>query len=369
MDGMMAVRHAGLTDRRGETTLRLYFQTEEGRPLSRIRALSDRGYQPEPDPPPFVARYESASVQTTIATAIHLRGRDGFTGEDAELTLAPADPDDGLIFSCRGMAYRMRQLELRYTRHRTTTLAGPNDWEVTTTEHLLSAIHGLGLTNVRITVGDNGRLPFFDGSAHELCGAILDAGIKAQDPFRRRHLHCQRYQRLEGASGSFIELRPPTTPTMKVTATIEFPPPIGVQTFEYRHSVASYCLQLGWARTFATQDFDSLEQTQRRLPVFDFHESYGGAHVDAPMLVFQEGRYLVQLRRHDEPVRHKVADFIGDIAIAGDDLHADVELFRPGHKLNADLVRALRRAVDQTSPPVILSEAGWVGVSEESQAT
>lgn len=342
--------------------------------MSPIRAISARRPDPlEPDPrlsirtvanasageiargdphlalPPLVTRSLSASFQATLRTTIHLRGRDGFTGEDAELSLAPAEPEDGLVFSCRGLSHRVGQLEPRYTQHRTTTLEGPNGWEVTTTEHLLSALHGLGITNVRIAVGDNGRIPFFDGSAHEFCGAILDAGITTQDQFRRRNLYCQRYQRLEGAGGSFIELRPPTTPTMKIRATIEFPPPIGVQTFEYRHSAASYCLQLGWARTFASQEFDSLEQVQRRLPVFDFHERYGGAHVEAPMLVFAKGRYLLQLRRHDEPVRHKLADFIGDIAVAGDDLHADVELFRPGHKLNADLVRALRGAVEPTS--------------------
>lgn len=301
--------------------------------------------------PSFVTRYQSGSFQATLGTSVRLRGRHGFTGEDAEVTLAPAEPGSGLIFSCRGLSYGMRQLEPRYTQHRTTTLTGPNGWEVMTTEHLLSALHGLGITNVRITVGNNGRIPFFDGSAHEFCGAILDTGITTQDQFRREHVYCQREQRLEGSSGSFIELRPPTTPTMKIRATIEFPPPIGVQTFEYSHSAASYCLQVGWARTFATQEFDSLEQVQRRLPVFEFRESYGGAHVEAPMLVFEKGKYLLQLRRHDEPVRHKLADFIGDIAVAGGELHADVELFRPGHQLNAELVRTLREAVEQTSGP------------------
>jgi UDP-3-O-acyl-N-acetylglucosamine deacetylase len=372
----MALRHGGLTDTQEQhTLLPILLKGKTVRHLNPIRALLARGHQLEPGPrlpiktagdasageiarvdphlalPPLVTQYQSASFQATLRTAIHLRGRDGFTGEDAELSLAPAEPEDGLVFSCGGLSYGVRQLEPRYTQHRTTTLAGPNGWEVTTTEHLLSALHGLGITNVTITVGDNGRIPFLDGSAHEFCAAILDAGIQTQDQFLRRYLYCQRYQRLEGSSGSFIELRPPTTPTMKIRATIEFPPPIGVQTFEYRHSVASYCLQLGWARTFAAQEFDSLEQVQRRLPVFEFHESYGGAHVEAPMLVFEKGRYLVQLRRHDEPVRHKLADFIGDIAVAGDDLHADVELFRPGHKLNADLVRALRGAVEQTSAP------------------
>jgi len=299
--------------------------------------------------PPLVTRYQSGSFQATLRTSIRLQGRHGFTGDDAEVTLAPAEPGAGLIFSCRGLSYSLRQLEPRYSQHRTTTLAGPNGWEVMTTEHLLSALHGLGITNATITVGDNGRVPFFDGSAHEFCGAIIDAGIKSQDQFWRQYVYCQRDQRLEGSNGAFIELRPPTTPTLKIRATIEFPAPIGVQTFEYSHSVASYCLQVGWARTFATQDFDSLEQVQRRLPVFEFRESHGGAHVEAPMLVFENGKYLLQLRRHDEPVRHKIADFLGDIAVAGGDLHADVELFRPGHQLNAELVRALREAVGQTS--------------------
>jgi UDP-3-O-[3-hydroxymyristoyl] N-acetylglucosamine deacetylase len=300
---------------------------------------------------PLVRRFQSESPQTTLRTAVHVRGRHGFTGEDAEVTLTPAEPDSGLIFSCRGLSYNVRQLEPQYAHHRTTTLAGPDSWEVMTTEHLLSAIHGLGITNLIITTGDNGRIPFFDGSADEFCGAMLDAGIRTQDPFTRASLYCQRTQRLEGSGGSFIEMRPPTTPALKITATIDFPAPIGIQTFVYQHSAASYCLQVGWARTFAAREFDSLDEVQRRLPVFEFQERYGGAYVDAPMLVFEKGKYLLQLRRHDEPVRHKIADFIGDLAVAGGDLHADVELFRPGHRLNGELVRALRTAAEESNVP------------------
>jgi len=306
------------------------------------------------DGAPLVSRYQSSSFQATLAQNLTLSGRDGFSGEHAEVMLAPAEPNSGITFTCRDVSFSLGALEPRYTSRRTTTLVASNGWQVTTTEHLLSAIYGLGVTNVHVTVGDNGSIPFFDGSSHEFCAAILRVGIKPQDQFRRRHLYCQRVARLDGDDTSYIEVHPPTTKSLRIAVTIEFQPPIGIQTFEYLHSVSGYCLHLAWARTFATKDFDSLEQVQRRLPAFEWRESHAGGYVDAPMLVFEGGRFLLPLRRDDEPVRHKLVDFIGDIALAGGELHADVTLHRPGHKLNADLVRLLRSASEGDGTPARL---------------
>lgn len=210
-------------------------------------------------------------------------------------------------------------------------------------------------------MGDNGLIPFFDGSAHEFCNKILEVGVAEQEVYYRRAVYCQQTIRVVHQD-SYIQIDAPTTSGLKITANIDFPEPIGSQCLSYVHSALSYCLNIAWARTFATRDFVSEEATRRDLPSFRVAKKRGG-YVETPMLVFKGKEFITTLRRNDEHIRHKVLGFLGDLALLGYDLYGDVQIHRPGHALNWEFVRALRTRFNSQS--IKVDEGGPAGPKYE----
>ena len=201
---------------------------------------------------------------------------------------------------------------------------------VSTSEHILAALRGMGVDNAIIEV-DGPEVPIMDGSAAAFVAAIDQAGIVTQSASRR---FIQILKPVQVAIGdSFGELRPHAN-GFRVEVEIDFTTSaIGRQNYSLELSPESFRREVSRARTFGF-----MSDTAR---LWSAGFALGASFENS--VVFDEDRLLNPegLRYSDECVRHKVLDAIGDLALAGLPLLGAYRSIRPGHKLNHAVLTAL----------------------------
>ena len=200
---------------------------------------------------------------------------------------------------------------------------------VSTAEHVLAALRGMGVDNATIEV-DGPEVPIMDGSAAAFVAAIDQAGIVSQSAARR---FIQVLKPVQVAMGdSFGELRPHAG--FRAEVEIDFTNPvIGRQSYQLDISPERFRREICRARTFGCMN------DVARLWSAGF--ALGASFENS--VVFDETRLLNTegLRYSDECVRHKVLDVIGDLALAGLPLLGAYRSVRGGHKLNHAVLTAL----------------------------
>ncbi len=201
---------------------------------------------------------------------------------------------------------------------------------VSTAEHVLAALRGMGIDNATIEV-DGPEVPIMDGSAAAFVAAIDQAGIVTQSAARR---FIQVLKPVQVAIGdSFGELRPYAN-GFRAEVEIDFANPvIGRQNFALDLSPESFRREVSRARTFGCMN------DVARLWSAGF--ALGASFENS--VVFDETRLLNTegLRYSDECARHKVLDVVGDLALAGLPLLGAYRSVRGGHKLNHAVLTAL----------------------------
>lgn len=204
---------------------------------------------------------------------------------------------------------------------------------ISTTEHLLSALIGLGVDNIIIEI-DNLEVPILDGSAQPYVTAILGAGLKRQ---RRRREYLRILKPVEVRENSpsgekFIGVYPGEG--YSIDYSIDFPAPIGCDRFTGDLEAGAYAELIAPARTFGFREDEAMLRNMGLIRGVS----------DEAAIIIGEGR--VQngpLRFSDEFVRHKVLDLIGDLALAGRRLWGKVIAERAGHAMHTALVQRLLR--------------------------
>ncbi len=200
---------------------------------------------------------------------------------------------------------------------------------ISTTEHLLSALIGLGLDNVIVEL-DNLELPILDGSALPYVEAVRQAGIRTQ---RRRREVIRVLKPVEVREGNkFIGVYPGTG--YNICYGIDFPAPIGQQETCVDLATETYGCVIAPARTFG---YEADEQRLRDMGLIR------GAGPENAIILGPEGPLNGPLRFPDEYVRHKVLDLIGDLALAGRRIEGRVVAERAGHAMHTALVSRLLR--------------------------
>jgi UDP-3-O-[3-hydroxymyristoyl] N-acetylglucosamine deacetylase len=211
-----------------------------------------------------------------------------------------------------------------------TVLGDQSGPAVSTTEHVLSALHGLGVDDAVVEV-DGPEVPIMDGSAEPFVAAIDQAGIVSL-PASRRYIQVLKPVRVVKGE-SYGELRPHSR-GLRVETEIEFDHPlIGKQTFASDVDPDLFRRELARARTFGfMRDVAKLWGAGYAL----------GASFENTVVV-AENRILNPegTRFPDEFVRHKAIDAIGDLALAGAPLLGAYRSVRGGHKLNHAVLTAL----------------------------
>lgn len=276
-----------------------------------------------------------AGRQTTLRDQATVTGIGVHSGAPVTLTIYPAEADTGIVFLRTNTPGRQdRELKADYRAVTATEFAtvlgdrsGP---AVSTTEHVLAALHGLGIDNATVEV-DSAEVPIMDGSAAPFVAAIDRAGVAAQNA-PRRYIQVLKPVRV-GKDGCYGELRP-NLRGLRIEAEIEFDHPlIGRQSYAVDVAPHVFRRELSRARTFGfMRDVAKLWSAGYAL----------GASLDNTVVV-AEDRVLNPdgMRFVDEFVRHKVVDAIGDLALAGAPLLGVYRSVRGGHKLNHAVVSAL----------------------------
>jgi UDP-3-O-[3-hydroxymyristoyl] N-acetylglucosamine deacetylase len=286
--------------------------------------------------------------QTTLRAQATVTGVGVHSGQPVNLTIGPASVDAGFIFVRTGLGGRDHEVraeaESVIATEFATVLGDREGPVVSTAEHVLAALRGMGVDNATIEV-DGPEVPIMDGSAAAFVAAIDQAGIVSQSAARR---FVQVLKPVQVAIGdSFGELRPNAT-GFRAEVEIDFANPvIGRQNYTLDLSPERFRREISRARTFGCVN----DVARLWSAGFALGASFENSVVfDDERLLNTEG-----LRYSDECVRHKVLDVIGDLALAGLPLLGTFRSIRGGHKLNHAVLTAL--LADRTAYRVVETEA------------
>ncbi|HWZ40068.1 MAG TPA: UDP-3-O-acyl-N-acetylglucosamine deacetylase [Bradyrhizobium sp.] len=288
------------------------------------------------------------SRQTTLRSQATVTGVGVHSGSPVSLTIGPASVDAGLIFVRTGVEGGDREVQATsaavIATEFATVLGDAEGPLVSTVEHVLAALRGMGVDNATIEI--NGpEAPIMDGSAAAFVTAIEQAGIVSQSAARR---FIQVLKPVQVAIGdSFGELRPYAT-GFRAEAEIDFANPvIGCQKYALELSAEGFRREICRARTFGFMN----DVARLWRAGFALGASFENSIVfDDERLLNPEG-----LRYADECARHKVLDAIGDLALAGLPLLAAYRSVCGGHKLNHAVLTALMS--DRSAWRVVEGEA------------
>ena len=282
--------------------------------------------------------------QTTLRSQATVTGVGVHSGLPVNLTIGPASVDAGFIFVRTGLEGSDREVraeaESVIATEFATVLGDREGPLVSTAEHVLAALRGMGVDNATIEV-DGPEVPIMDGSAAAFVAAIDQACVVTQSASRRFIQVVKPVQVVIG--DSFGELRPHAG-GFRADVEIDFANPvIGRQVYSLDLSPERFRREICRARTFGcVNDVARLWSAGFALGA-SFENS----------VVFDETRLLNSegLRYGDECVRHKVLDVIGDLALAGLPLLGAYRSIRGGHKLNHAVLTAL--LADRTTYRVV----------------
>src|SRR5882757_1792664 len=285
--------------------------------------------------------------QTTLRSQATVTGVGVHSALPVSLTLGPAPVDAGFIFVRTGLDGADREVQATFdavTATEFATVLGDREGPlVSTAEHVLAALRGMGVDNAVIEV-DGPEVPIMDGSAAAFVAAIDQAGIVTQSAIRR---FIQVLKPVQVAIGdSFGELRPYAA-GFRVEVEIDFANPvIGQQSYSLDLGPERFRREVSRARTFGC-----LNDVAR---LWSAGFALGASFENS--VVFDESRLLNAegLRYSDECARHKVLDVVGDLALAGLPLLGAYRSVRGGHKLNHAVLTTLM--TDRSAWRVVESE-------------
>jgi len=272
-------------------------------------------------------------VQTTLRQPVQTSGIALHSGAQVSVRLLAAEAGTGVVFRRVDLsgapevpAHISRVVD---TRLATTVASGPA--AVMTVEHLLAALMGLGVDNAVVEV-DGPEVPAVDGSAMPWVDLVGTAGIVSVGTPRRRLVVNEPIEVRDGHR--VARLLP--CPRLELSARIRFDhPQVGEQALAVPLDNGAFSSELAWARTFGfLHDHECLRRMGLVRGV-----SLDNAVVFGPDGVLNAGG----LRRADEPVRHKLLDMLGDLALLGLVVVGRFEAELPGHGLTLALMREVVR--------------------------
>ena len=271
--------------------------------------------------------------QRTLKTTIRATGVGLHTGDKVYLTLRPAPVDTGIVFR-RVDLDPIVEIDAKPENVGDTTLSTcvvKDGVRISTVEHLLSAMAGLGLDNAYIDVSAP-EVPIMDGSASPFVFLLQSAGVTEQNAPKKFIKIKKKVTVEDGDKKATFE----PFDGFKVAFTIDFDHPVfkkSSQTSVIDFSTTSFVKEVSRARTFGfMKDIEFLRANNLAL---------GGSQDNA--IVMDDYRVLNEdgLRYDDEFVKHKILDAIGDLFLLGHSLIGSFTGYKSGHALNNQLIRTL----------------------------
>lgn len=279
-------------------------------------------------------------MQKTIKSEISAKGLGLHSGRDIHITLKPAPANSGVSFRRVDLvdAPAVKAVPENVTSTTLATTLGHGENRVSTVEHLMAALSALGVDNLKVET-DGPEMPVFDGSAAEWVRLLNEAGLTELSA-PRKVLKVTRPYRFTCGDKS-VEVRP--AGRFSVEAHIDFGGAIGRHCFYYVDSDQAFVKEISRSRTFCQlKDVEMMHSQGLAL----------GGSLDNAVVVGDDGILNPDgLRYDDEFVRHKILDFIGDMAMAGSQIVGHFIIRKPGHELNR------RFLVSALAQPGLLEES------------
>lgn len=266
--------------------------------------------------------------RATLASEVRLEGRGLHGGEPVTLRLVPADRGGITFVNASGDRIAALPENVVDTR-RSTSLDG-----VRTIEHLMSALAGLGVTDVDVVLEQGDEMPGTDGSAGPFVSALKQAGLRPLNAEERPSLFARVFTVDEENIETKIAIAAGKGHWRYAFDTGDRWP--GRQESEWLHVHEVYEKEIAPARTLV---FEEEIQLARQAGL-------GKGLDETSVLAIGQSGYVNQARFADEPARHKLLDLIGDLALAGVPLEClDVAAERSGHRLNVRAAQRLRESL------------------------
>ena len=296
-------------------------------------------------PPGMVEVVDSPEPQRTLRENVVLNGVGLLSGRKTGIILSPLGINEGIVFqtldgqTIRGHITSLEnfsQTVSSKTFSANSTTLDNGRQQVRTVEHLMASFSIYGITNVLIKVDD--EIPNIDGSAKDFCDLIAQAGIVEQQAFTRvavirqrigvgnderheKHLYAEPFEGFE------------------ILMRVDYPPPIGEQTFTFNPEKGSFAKEIAPARSFNT--FENIEMAQRLGKV-------GSGYLNSHIIMYEGKVINTELRYPDEFVRHKILDLIGDLYLLGFSIRGRITANMTSHGYNQALVERMYQAIQSS---------------------
>ena len=265
--------------------------------------------------------------QTLARPSAVLSGVGLHSGAGASVRLLPAPVGTGLVFRRQSGGQEIPALAANVSDTSRCTRLKSGDFEVQTVEHVLSALAGLGVDDAMIEI-DGPEVPAMDGSAAPFAQAVWDAGLREQSETVAPIMLTQPL--FVSERGCTVVALP--SKQLSLTVVLDYPRHayLGTQAAIFA-GAGDYAGQIAPARTYGfLSEIEALRAAGLGL----------GASADNAV-VLGETQYETPLRFPNEPARHKLLDLIGDLALAGRPVQAEIIALKPSHMLNVRLARLL----------------------------
>jgi UDP-3-O-[3-hydroxymyristoyl] N-acetylglucosamine deacetylase len=269
--------------------------------------------------------------QRTLQKEISFEGIGLHTGYSVRLDLKPAPPETGIRFRRTDL----RNFEIEAVRNHVakvsyaTTLMKKGVM-ISTVEHLLSTIYGLGIDNLYLDLNSM-EVPILDGSGRIFMEEILSTGIVEQDALRQYLVIEKPIEVRQGDKRAGVY----PDPIPRATYIIDFEhEAIGSQKIQIELTPESYCREIATARTFGF------------IADVEYLKSLGlirGGSLDNAVVLNSSGIVNNHLRFPDEFVRHKLLDLLGDISLIGRPIIGHLYAEKAGHAIHTALVDQIAR--------------------------
>lgn len=296
--------------------------------------------------------------QQTLKKNYSFEGKGLHTGRIAKMTVCPAPVDTGIVFRRidlgEGTIVEALAENVSSTARSTTIAKG--DASVSTIEHVMSALTGLGVDNAYIDI-DNVEVPILDGSAKPYIDSMWKDGVLVQDA-PRRYIEIKETIEVVNEKGSVVRIEPAEEFSYDIMTDFNSRV-LGVQHAVWNPSI-EYAEEIGVCRTFVF--FHELQflfannlvkggDVENAIvivehPVTDEQVQQMSQLFNVPALQVREDGYLsnLVLRFPNECSRHKLLDLIGDLRLAGGFLKAKVTAVKAGHGINTETAKKIRES-------------------------
>ncbi len=302
----------------------------------------------------------SSDYQHTLKGSVSMPGVGLHTGEAVTMTMKPANPGYGIRFQRVDLPDKpVVKADCDYVvdTSRGTTLEH-NGARVSTVEHTLAALVGMGIDNVLIEL-DGPEVPIMDGSSKEFIEAIESVGVQIQDAKRIVYTIDSNIHFYDPVKN--VDMLAVPSNEYQITTLIDFNSPVlGTQHATLKH-IAEFKDEVGPCRTFCfLHELEYLLDNNlikggdlnNAIVVVDKVVSQG--ELDRLSEVFNQKNIQVkqegilnniQLRFPNEPARHKLLDVVGDLALIGYNIKAHIIASRPGHASNVEFAKKIKQFI------------------------